>query len=127
MMWIWVVLLVAGVGYFIWSRRGSSGIQQLNATALQERLKDGASALEVIDVREPFEFQGGHIAKAKNMPLGKIADRLEELKNGNKEVVFVCRSGGRSMMAARKAQKAGLKSIYNLSGGMSAWTGPVKK
>ncbi|KUO95525.1 hypothetical protein ATW55_09520 [Ferroacidibacillus organovorans] len=98
----------------------------MSSTALQERLKSDAASLEIVDVREPSEFKGGHIAKAKNIPLGTLDRMLSELPK-DKDVVFVCRSGARSSMAARKAQKSGFKAIYNLTGGMSSWSGPVKK
>lgn len=126
MSYTWIILIVLLAGYMFWTRRGSSGIQRMSATELQERLKTNPNALEIVDVREPSEFRGGHIAKAKNIPLGGLAGKLNDLPK-DKDVVFVCRSGNRSMMASRKAQKAGLKSVYNLTGGMSMWNGPVKK
>lgn len=126
MQWTWIVLIVIVVGYFLWSRSRGGGVQQLDSASLQERLNDRSSSLQVIDVREPHEFKGGHIPVAKNIPLGRLGERLGDIPS-DKDVVFVCRSGNRSMMAARKAQKAGLKSIYNLRGGMSSWKGAVKK
>lgn len=45
----------------------------------------------------------------------------------DKDVVFVRRSGNRSMIAASKAHKTGWKFIHNSRGGMSSWTGPVAK
>lgn len=126
MQWSWLIIAVVVVGYALWMRRGAKGIQQMNAAALQGRLKDDARTIEVVDVREPFEFSGGHIARAKNIPLGKIDERMAQLPK-DKDVVFVCRSGNRSMAAARKARQAGITSVYNLSGGMSRWTGTVSK
>lgn len=122
----WIILFVLLVGYFLWNRRGGKGIKRINANELQERLHSEPNSLEVIDVREPSEFKGGHIAKAKNIPLGRLRGRLNELPK-DKDIVFVCRSGNRSMMASRQAQKAGLQAVYNLTGGMSMWRGQVKK
>lgn len=122
----WIILAVLVVGYFLWSRRGGKGIKRISANELQDRLKSDPNSLEVIDVREPSEFKGGHITKAKNIPLGGLRGRLYDLPK-NKDVVFVCRSGNRSMMASRQAQKVGLQAVYNLAGGMSMWRGPVKK
>ncbi|QQE77510.1 rhodanese-like domain-containing protein [Alicyclobacillus sp. SO9] len=124
--WIWVVLVVLVVGWFLWSRRGAGGIQTIQPGELQSKLKQKPQSLHVVDVREPFEFSGGHISKAKNIPLGSLRNRLADLPK-DKEIVFVCRSGNRSMKAAQIAKKAGMEAIYNLSGGMSRWSGPVKK
>lgn len=126
MNYLWIVLLVLLVGYFVWSRRGGSGISQMAANELQERLKTNPRSIVVVDVREPSEFRAGHIAQAKNIPLGGIGSHLAELPKDT-DVVFVCRSGSRSMMASRKAAKAGLKAVYNLTGGMSNWRGSVKR
>jgi len=126
MKFTWIILAVLLGAYYFWSRRGGSGIKNISASDLQERIKSDPNSLEIVDVREPSEFKGGHILKAKNIPLGRIGEKLSDLPK-DKDVVFVCRSGGRSMMASRKAQKAGLKGVYNLSGGMSAWRGPTKE
>ncbi|WP_197460882.1 rhodanese-like domain-containing protein [Ferroacidibacillus organovorans] len=126
MNYTWLILVLVIVAYFFWSRKRGSGVSQISSATLQERLKSDASSLEIVDVREPSEFKSGHIAKARNIPLGTLDRMLAEIPK-DKDVVFVCRSGARSSMAARKAQKGGLKAIYNLTGGMSSWSGPVKK
>lgn len=124
--WLWVVIVVVLVGWFLWSRQGAKDIKMIAPGELQARLKQKPQSVDVIDVREPFEFSGGHIAKAKNIPVGSIQKRLDELPK-DKDVVFVCRSGNRSMRAARIAKKGGLGSVYNMTGGMMRWSGPVKK
>ena len=121
-----LVLVLLIVAFTLFSRRGGKGIQQIDAVELQTRMKESPNSLEVIDVREPYEFSGGHIVKAKNIPLGKLDAKLGDLPK-NKDVVFVCRSGNRSMAAARKATKVGLTAVYNMSGGMIRWKGPVKR
>jgi rhodanese-related sulfurtransferase len=124
--WLWIVITIVLVGWFLWSRRGAKGIEMIAPGELLARLKQKPQSLHIIDVREPFEFSGGHISRAKNIPLGNIRNRLSEVPK-DKDVVFVCRSGSRSMRAAKMAKNAGLSSIYNLSGGMMRWSGPVKK
>ncbi|MCF8563423.1 rhodanese-like domain-containing protein [Alicyclobacillus tolerans] len=124
--WGLIVLLVIVVAYFFWARRPVKGIQNITADALVEEIKTKGNALSIVDVREPFEFSSGHIAKARNIPLGSLSKRLKELSPDG-EIVFVCRSGNRSMQAAKIAKKEGYKAVYNLTGGMSRWTGPVKK
>ncbi|MCY0889200.1 MAG: rhodanese-like domain-containing protein [Alicyclobacillaceae bacterium] len=125
MQWLWLVIVAALLVYFVWNKIGGRGIRKITGADLQEKMKAGGQALEIVDVREPSEFKGGHIVKAKNIPLGTLSSKLGEFSK-DKEIVFVCRSGTRSMMAAKKAKKAGL-NVYNLNGGMSAWHGPVRK
>jgi len=121
-----IVLLVIAVAYLMWIRRPVKGIQNMSTGDLGEALKNKSNPISIIDVREPSEFAGGHIVKARNIPLGQLAGKLKELPK-NSEIVFVCRSGNRSMQAAKIAQKQGYSSVFNLVGGMSRWTGPVKK
>ena len=66
----------------------------------------------IIDVRTPQEFDHGHIQGSKNIPLDKIQRELKTIKNFNKPVITVCRSGSRSGMAKRMLQNAGVE-VYN--------------
>jgi rhodanese-related sulfurtransferase/rubrerythrin len=79
----------------------------------------------LVDVRQPEEYQSGHIPGAKLVPLGEIGSRLEELQAlEDKHLVFYCRSGGRSARAAGFAASVGqLPRVYNLLGGFMGWTG----
>ncbi len=124
--WTWIVAVLAIVmAYYLWQKRSSTGVQHIDATSLHEKLKKSSNQVVVVDVREPFEFAGGHIHKAKNIPLGQLPKHVHELPS-NKELVFVCRSGNRSVRASRIAMKHGHKAVYNMAGGMSRWSGPVK-
>jgi rhodanese-related sulfurtransferase len=70
-----------------------------------------------IDVREPYEFEAGHIPGIEHLPL----ERLGELDPSDEEpIVFVCRVGARSGMAAMALRRHGLEA-YSLDGGMLAW------
>jgi rhodanese-related sulfurtransferase len=75
--------------------------------------------MTVIDVREPAELGGGRIEGARNIPLGQLGARMDELRGG-KTVAFVCRSGARSARATRAATKAGVEAV-NVSGGVIGW------
>jgi rhodanese-related sulfurtransferase len=76
----------------------------------------------VIDVREPFEYQGGHIPTATLIPVNSVFARREELPK-DKKIVFVCAVGQRSALAAEMAAAAGLPAdhLYSLDGGTDAW------
>ena len=85
-------------------------------------LEEAAPGVQVIDVREPAEFDGplGHIAQARPIPLGELESRLGELSK-DRPVVTVCRSGARSAQAATLLHKAGFAEVANLAGGMLRW------
>lgn len=77
--------------------------------------------VEVIDVRDPSEWSGGHLAGARLVPLEQLrANPAAALTRDN--VLFVCAAGMRSQTAARIAAAYGLTTIYNLSGGTRNWT-----
>lgn len=75
--------------------------------------------VQVLDVREPFEWEAGHIEGAQHIPLGEIAGRLDEISH-DKSLVAVCRSGARSSQVAEFLRGKGFK-IENLDGGLKAW------
>jgi rhodanese-related sulfurtransferase len=78
----------------------------------------------VIDVREPDEFAGplGHIPDARNMPVGKLPDRLPELGSlKDKEIVLVCRTDRRSGASSAVLRNAGFRNVQVLRGGMERW------
>jgi glyoxylase-like metal-dependent hydrolase (beta-lactamase superfamily II)/rhodanese-related sulfurtransferase len=85
-------------------------------------LEEHAGEVQVLDVREPEEFDGplGHIEGAKLIPLGSLSHRANELKT-DKPLVVVCRSGARSAQATVLLGKAGFERVANLSGGMLRW------
>jgi uncharacterized protein (DUF302 family)/rhodanese-related sulfurtransferase len=81
---------------------------------------------EMIDVRRPDEFDGplSHVMNSKLITLGEDLDRyLKEKSKTSQErpIIFICRSGARSMTAALQAQGLGLYDVINLKGGMIAW------
>ena len=87
-------------------------------------LAENAGRVQVIDVREPEEFDGalGHIKGAKLVPLGSLTQRFSEIEKDN-PVVMVCRSGARSAQATVLLRNAGYAKVANLAGGMLRWRG----
>lgn len=79
----------------------------------------------VIDVRQPDEWNMGHIAQAELVPISGIYSFSKALKELNvspdEDVIFVCASGQRSMSASEIALVTGLKKVYNLANGMNGW------
>ena len=73
----------------------------------------------LLDVRQPEEYQSGHIHGATLIPLGSLQARIGELPK-DREIICVCQSGSRSISASRMLTEAGFR-VLNLNGGMIAW------
>ena len=74
-----------------------------------------------IDVREPGEYEEVHAKGVKNLPLATVnADSVGE-ENKDKTIYLICRSGKRSMTAAKKLQEEGFSDLVNVEGGTLAW------
>jgi rhodanese-related sulfurtransferase len=75
----------------------------------------------LVDVREPHEWDEGHVAGATLVPVNSIFANKDQLPEG-KELIFICRTGARSALAAEMAAALGVDtSLYNLEGGILAW------
>jgi rhodanese-related sulfurtransferase len=81
-------------------------------------LLDGGEA-ELVDVREPYEWDAGRIPGARHMELERLASRAGELPR-DRPVIFQCRLGVRSMMAAQAFRRAGYDA-WSMAGGIQAW------
>ena len=80
---------------------------------------DRLTDIQLIDVREPEEWEAGRIEGARHIPMGQLGDRLDEIDK-NRPVVAVCRSGGRSDRVTEVLRAQGYDAA-NLDGGMQAW------
>jgi sulfur-carrier protein adenylyltransferase/sulfurtransferase len=92
---------------------------EITPTELSERLKSG-DPMFLLDVREPHEFEGGHLDRAQLIPLQQVPKRASELPE-DAEIVVICRSGGRSAHAQQFLMRSGFKRVRNLVGGMLRW------
>lgn len=91
-------------------------IPEIEPEAAAASLADGAV---ILDVREPDEWDAGHIAGALHIPLRELALREGELPR-DRRLIAVCRSGSRSAHVTAALRRAGY-DIENLAGGMKAW------
>jgi rhodanese-related sulfurtransferase len=73
----------------------------------------------IVDVREPEEWEAGHIPGALHIPLAELETRWPELRASD-SAIAVCRSGNRSATATQALRSVGIDAV-NLSGGMKAW------
>lgn len=82
----------------------------------------------ILDVREPMEYQFGHIPGAKLVPIGKLEEQIESLRQwSDVEVYVVCRTGNRSDLACQILAEKGFKNVRNVTPGMSEWTGELEE
>ncbi|GAU08346.1 rhodanese-like domain-containing protein [Desulfoplanes formicivorans] len=79
---------------------------------------------EIVDVRQPDEYASGHIPGARLVPLGELEQHLDVFEL-DRDIIFYCRSGARSMAAARLLRDTGVgfRGIYNLVGGFGGYEG----
>ena len=77
---------------------------------------------QILDVRQPREYEQGHLAGALLMPVKEVATRLVELDRDEPLLVY-CHSGVRSKAACQLLLAEGFKDVYNMSGGIVAWKG----
>lgn len=102
-------------------------MNQITAVELKEWLNDEARPDPLLlDVREPDEFAAYRIEGAKLIPMRTIPARLHELDR-RAEVVMVCRSGARSHHAGMFLRQNGFERVYNLAGGVIAWSRDVER
>jgi adenylyltransferase/sulfurtransferase len=106
-------------------RAAQDGVRRLTPRALHALLVPGGGAAPpLIDVRERWEYDTGHLPDAVNIPLGELPQRIGTIARAA-GAVFICRSGGRSLKACGLALEAGLASPANLEGGLIAWAADV--
>jgi rhodanese-related sulfurtransferase len=94
-------------------------------TLNEDEFRAGYRKSQLIDVREPNEFEAGHILGARNIPLSQMKVRLQEIRP-DKPVYLYCQSGIRSGRAAQLLHRKGYKDLSHLQGGFKKWSGKVK-
>jgi len=78
-----------------------------------------AGQVQLVDVREQYEWDAGRIAGARHVPVASLSERAETLDR-ERPVVFYCRSGSRSSMATQAFNASGFDA-HNMTGGITAW------
>ena len=112
-------------GLDAWEKMGlpitAGDIQDIQPSELNDLLIHGnGNRPVVVDVREPWEYQQGHIPGAVLMPLGQLSMRLSEL-DLEKPIAVICATGNRSQSASALLGQKGFKTVYNVLGGTSQW------
>lgn len=98
-------------------------MDELDPQQLKQRLEAG-EPLVLLDVREPWEYQTARIEGSVHIPMMSVPGRLAELDRAAPTAV-VCHHGVRSLQVALFLEQAGFQSLYNLRGGIDAWSREV--
>ena len=99
-------------------------MEEITATELKQRLDQGDD-IQIIDVREPNEYEIAKIPDSKLIPLGQVLNRQSEI-DPTRETVVHCKMGGRSAKAIEALQRSGFQGrLMNLKGGITAWSNEV--
>jgi rhodanese-related sulfurtransferase len=100
------------------------GQQEVAVATLHQQLEQGM-ALQLVDVRERYEWDICRLPEAKHIPMGQLHARLSELDSGL-PIVTYCHTGVRSLRAAEMLSSAGYRSL-SLAGGVEAWAREIDR
>jgi rhodanese-related sulfurtransferase len=121
---LYTLLIIAGA-IIVYSVITWFNQRRILTTLTEEQFREGYRKAQLIDVREPNEFEGGHILGARNIPLSQLKNRLREIRP-DKPVYLYCQSGMRSGRAAAMLHRKGYKELSHLQGGFKKWSGKIK-
>ena len=95
---------------------------QISVHELREKIKlpAGPGSLQVVDVRRPLEWEGGHLEGATSIPLDALGKSLASFDR-NRPIALSCRSGYRSSIATSLLEREGFRNLCNVTGGIDAW------
>jgi rhodanese-related sulfurtransferase len=96
---------------------------RISVAEAKEKLDKGEAVM--VDVREPHEYAEVHASGVRLIPVNTVIGEVKQIRDfaGDREVLFICKSGQRSALAAEFATAAGLDDLplYNVEGGTTAW------
>ncbi len=101
------------------AQEAANAVPEISVQDLKQKLDNGES-VNVLDVREPHEYEVANIG-ARLIPLAELPQRLVELDQDANFAVH-CKTGGRSARAVKLLQDAGFQNVYNVKGGINAWS-----
>lgn len=96
--------------------------REVSINELEAAIPQGAY---VLDVREAWEFENGHVPQAHHVALNTIPEQLNNLPKGQ-QLWIICQSGGRSMTAANYLEAQGF-DVVSVAGGTGSWIGAGKE
>ena len=123
LLFIAMLVLFAVIAYKLISRKLKLRGHEISSRDMLVRFDDGPY---IVDVRTADEYRQGHIPGVNLVPLNDLGRRYKEIPQ-DREVYVICRSGSRSAEAVIWLLKKGYVHLFNISGGMNHWQGPVAK
>jgi rhodanese-related sulfurtransferase len=111
---------LGGIEMFDFLKRADSKVINVND------MDDLLGTVELIDIREPYEYKSGTLRTAKNIPMGNLLNTPNKYLIKDKTYYIMCQSGGRSSSACRSLQKDGY-NVINVAGGMGSYVGSKRK
>lgn len=100
-------------------------VPELTPIEVERRWPEGRrDAVVLLDVREPDELEQAAISGARHIPMREVPERLDELPK-DKTIVVFCHLGGRSRRVAQFLAANGFEQVFNLDGGIDAWSQTV--
>jgi rhodanese-related sulfurtransferase len=121
-LYVLLIIIVAVAAYSVFTYFYQKRIVK---TVTEEEFRSGYRKAQLIDVREPNEFEAGHILGARNIPVSQMRMRMKELR-ADLPVYLYDQNGMRSARAAQFLHRKGYKDLSQLQGGFKKWSGKVK-
>ena len=108
-------------GMYGWNQAGleTAAIAQMPVDELRHQL-EAPGDLQVLDVRQPTEYNNGHVPRAINVPLAHLEERVSQL-DSSRPTAVICAGGYRSSAATSLLARRGFRQLFNVIGGTSAW------
>ena len=103
-------------------------VKEASSVEIQAAIDDPNNL--VIDVREPAEFQQGHLPGAINLPRGLLEFKISgdsSLQNLDRPIIVYCKTSGRAALSAVALQAMGFRNVVSLAGGFDAWCAEGRK
>lgn len=97
-----------------------STVPEIDVAELIRLRNGGDGGVRLVDVREPDEYEGGHVPGAELIPLGTVPERFDEVAGHEGPLYVICAMGGRSRRAAEFYRQQGIDAV-NVAGGTKAW------
>ena len=132
---LWVLVMVAALAFTASCATRTAGdksaqdlvneakeqVCEISPAEAKAKIDSDASVI-ILDVREPDEFEKGHIPKAINIPRGLLEFKVtKEIPNKDAQILVYCKSGGRSCLACSTLLEMGYKNAVSIAGGWTAW------
>jgi len=120
--WAWLLIAAAATAlvFILFQQRASDSQQLPRTVSVEEAAALREEGAFILDVREPSEWEQGHIEGATLIPLGQLLQRSAELPT-DQTIVVVCRSGNRSAQGRDILETAGFTTVTSMTGGMNDW------